>query len=244
MHLILFCPIYLLSQVRPVEPSWEDLDARKTPEWFENAKFGIFIHWGLYSVPAWSPRGTYSEWYQYWLENKKLFGNGNFTGNEIYDYHNKKYGKDFTYRDFASDFKALDFDADSWSDLFVRAGAKYVVLTTKHHEGFALWPSKEASDAYGGRWNSTEIGAYKDLVGEFSTAVRKTNLKLGFYISLREWGNPGYNKNNLENYVDKHFIPQVKDLVINYKPDLLWSDGPDQYNEAEWKTSNLFKDLK
>ena len=77
----------------------------------QNAKFGIFIHWGIYSVPMWSPKGTYEEWYKYWLDNKKLMGNGEFTGTEIYDYHTKMYGEDFNYADFAAKFKAHDYDA-------------------------------------------------------------------------------------------------------------------------------------
>ena len=92
-------------------PNWESLDKRPIPTWFQNAKFGIFIHWGLYSVPAWSPKGTYAEWYQYWLDNKTLFGNGDFKGDEIYNYHQKIYGKDFTYMDFAPLFKAQDYNA-------------------------------------------------------------------------------------------------------------------------------------
>lgn len=122
-------------------PDWESIDKRPIPSWFQDAKFGIFIHWGLYSVPAWSPKGTYAEWYQYWLENKTLFGNGNFKGDEIYNYHQKTYGKDFTYVDFAALFKAQDYNATEWVNLFVESGAKYAVLTTKHHDGFALWNS-------------------------------------------------------------------------------------------------------
>lgn len=146
------------------KPDWSSIDSRPVPAWFEDAKLGIFIHWGLYSVPAWSPKGTYSEWYKYWLDNKKLFGNGDFTGTEIYDYHVKTYGKDFTYADFAPMFKAQDYNADEWAELFEKAGAKYAVLTTKHHDGFALWPNKEASRDYGRPWNSMEIGAKRDLV--------------------------------------------------------------------------------
>ena len=71
------------AQDKVYEPTWESLDSRPVPDWFKAAKFGIFIHWGPYSVPAWSPKGTYSEWYQYWLQSKSLFGNGNFKGDEI-----------------------------------------------------------------------------------------------------------------------------------------------------------------
>ena len=73
-----------------------------------------------------------------------------------------------------------------------KSGAKYVVLTTKHHDGYALWPSMEASRDYGRPWNSMEIGPKRDLVGEYTTALRKTDIKVGFYISCREWGSPLY----------------------------------------------------
>ena len=136
--LFYFISVSLFSQ-KVYTPDWESLDKRPVPSWFEDAKFGIFIHWGLYSVPGWSPKGTYSEWYKYWLENKKLMGNGDFTGTEIYDFHTAMYGRDFTYADFAPMFKAMSYDANEWAKLFERAGARYAVLTTKHHDGFALW---------------------------------------------------------------------------------------------------------
>ena len=176
--LFYFISVSLFSQ-KVYTPDWESLDKRPVPSWFEDAKFGIFIHWGLYSVPGWSPKGTYSEWYKYWLENKKLMGNGDFTGTEIYDFHTAMYGRDFTYADFAPMFKAMSYDANEWAKLFERAGARYAVLATKHHDGFALWPSKEASTSYGRPWNSMVIGAHRDLVGEYVDALRKTNIKVG-----------------------------------------------------------------
>ena len=93
-------------------------DTRPTPAWFKNAKFGIFIHWGIYSVPMWSPKGTYEEWYKYWLDNKKLMGTVNLPEPRIYDYHTKMYGEDFNYADFAAKFKAHDYDANAWAKLF------------------------------------------------------------------------------------------------------------------------------
>ncbi len=236
---ILFIIPSLVFAQRTYSPTWESIDKRPIPEWFQNAKFGIFIHWGLYSVPAWSPRGTYAEWYEYWLKNKTLFGNGNFKGSEIYDYHVNTYGKDFKYSDFAPMFKAQDFDADAWTDLFEKAGAKYVVLTTKHHDGFALWPSKEASRDYGRPWNSMEVGAKRDLVGEYVESLRKTKIKVGCYFSCKEWSNTLFCDDSITKYVDNHFFPQLKDLISRYKPDLIWSDGPDKYDDNVWKTKDL-----
>lgn len=78
LFIVLLIFIKINAQNNIYQPTWESLDTRPTPAWFKNAKFGIFIHWGIYSVPMWSPKGTYEEWYKYWLDNKKLMGNGEF----------------------------------------------------------------------------------------------------------------------------------------------------------------------
>jgi len=119
------------------QPTWESLDKRPIPEWYQDAKFGIFIHWGVYAVPAWTPKGNYSEWYQYWLNTKAYNG-------AVVDYHQKNFG-DLTYYQLVDQFKADRYEPDEWAKLIEQSGAKYVVLTSKHHDGFALWPSKDAS---------------------------------------------------------------------------------------------------
>ena len=234
--LLLFISLNAIAQEK-YEATWESIDSRPIPEWFGNAKFGIFIHWGLYSVPAWSPKGTYSEWYQYWLENKTLYGNRKYKGDEVVRFHERTYGKDFTYYDFANLFKADLFEPDDWAKLFKEAGAKYIVLTSKHHDGFALWPSKEANDR-GFPWNSVETGAKKDLVGELSESVKNAGLKMGLYYSLYEWYHPWW-KNNKKRFVDEHFLPQVKDLVDSYKPDILWTDGEWELTDKKWKSKQF-----
>ncbi|WP_333863990.1 alpha-L-fucosidase, partial [Chitinophaga sp.] len=113
------------------KPTWESLDSRPVPAWFENAKFGIFIHWGVYSVPAWAPKGVYSEWYQQWLQSGKTYGNGQNGTSAVLDHHNKVYGKDFSYYQFADYFTVEDYDPDAWAKLFEKSGAKHVVLTSK-----------------------------------------------------------------------------------------------------------------
>lgn len=219
------------------KPTWESLDSRPIPEWFGGAKFGIFIHWGPYSVPAWSPKGTYSEWYQFWMQSKSLFGNGDFKGDEVSNYHKKTYGIDFTYYDFAPMFKADLFKPDEWAQLFEKAGAKYIVLTSKHHDGFTLWPNQQANDR-GFAWNSMDVGAKRDLVGELSAAVKKTNVKMGLYYSLYEWYHPLWISDK-ERFVDEHFLPQIKDLVINYEPDVLWADGEWDMEDDKWKSKDF-----
>lgn len=234
--IILTSGLLAFSQ-KKIEPTWESIDARPVPAWFGEAKFGIFIHWGPYSVPAWSPKGTYSEWYQYWLQKKTLFGNGKFTGTEVYDYHVNKFGKDFTYYRFGEMFKAELYDPEAWADLFVKSGAKYIVATSKHHDGYCMWPSKEANDR-GFPWNSMDIGPHLDLVGELEQAVRKTDVKFGLYYSLYEWFHPlwVYDK---EKFVSEHFYPQFKDLIERYKPDIIWPDGEWEMTAEDWKTPEL-----
>jgi alpha-L-fucosidase len=228
--------------IRPVtaaetyEPNWESLDSRPIPAWFEDAKFGIFIHWGPYSVPAWSPKGTYSEWYQYWMQTKSISGNGKFKGPEVYDYHVKTYGEQFSYFDFGEMFTADLYEPDDWAKLFEDAGAKYIVLTSKHHDGFCLWPNEQANDR-GFPWNSMEVGAKRDLLGDLTKSIRKTDLKMGIYYSMYEWFHPWWqDKDQRGRYVDEHFLPQVKDLVNRYTPDILWADGGWDIPAKEWKS--------
>ena len=235
--LTLLLTIHLSIAQPTYEADWKSLDSRPIAGWFQDAKFGIFIHWGPYSVPAWSPKGTYSEWYQYWLENKTLFGNGEFTGTEVVDYHEMKYGKDFSYYQFGEKFTAELFNPDEWATLFADAGAKYVVLTSKHHDGFTLWPNAQANDR-GFAWNSLEVGAKKDLVGDLSTSVKNAGLKMGLYYSLYEWFHPWWLQDK-DRFVDEHFLPQVKDLVQRYEPDILWGDGEWEMEAEKWKTPEL-----
>jgi alpha-L-fucosidase len=224
---------YLVAQ--NYQPTWESIDKRPVPQWFTNAKFGIFIHWGVYSVPSWAPANApigvyakYAEWYWY----KSTVNSG-----EEYKYFrafdSTMYGTKHKYTDFAGQFKAELFDPRQWADVFVKSGAKYVVLTSKHHEGFCLWPSEQSWN-----WNSVDIGPHRDLAGDLTQAVKARGLHMGFYYSLYEWFNPLY-KNNLEKYVDDHMIPQMKDLVTRYKPDLVWTDGEWEHSSEEWKSTTF-----
>src|SRR5437016_13545350 len=156
------------------EPTWDSVDKRPTPAWFSDAKFGIFIHWGTYSVPAYAPvlpgKLAYAEWYWNALTNGRSNSKADELQKGTWAFHQKVYGADFPYQDFAPQFKAELFDPDHWADVFARSGAKYVALTSKHHEGFALWPSKEASATWGRPWNAVEIGPKRDLLGDLSEA--------------------------------------------------------------------------
>jgi alpha-L-fucosidase len=140
----------------------------KIPEWFCDAKFGIFIHWGVYSVPAFG-----NEWYprEMYLKDSK-----------VYKHHIEKYGPqaEFGYKDFIPMFKAEKFDADEWVSLFKKAGAKYVVPVAEHHDGFSLYASSV------NEWNSVDMGPMKDITGELKKAADEQGLHFGLSIHRAE----------------------------------------------------------
>jgi alpha-L-fucosidase len=145
----------------PFRPDWESLQKYEVPEWYKDAKFGIFIHWGVYSVPAfgseWYPRNMYRE------------------GSEEYKHHVATYGPQdqFGYKDFIPLFKAEHFDPAAWARLFKDAGAKYVVPVAEHHDGFAMYDSG-LSD-----WTAAKMGPHRDVIGELAKAVRAEGLHFG-----------------------------------------------------------------
>jgi alpha-L-fucosidase len=145
----------------PFRPDWESLQKYEAPEWYKDAKFGIFIHWGAYSVPAfgneWYPRNMYRD------------------GSEEYKHHIATYGPQdkFGYKDFLPMFKAEKFDPAAWAELFKKAGAKYVVPVAEHHDGFAMYDSG-LSD-----WTVAKMGPHRDTTGELAKAVRAAGLHFG-----------------------------------------------------------------
>ncbi len=232
--LITLLSVYLSTSFaqEKYEPTWQSLSKRPIPAWFTNAKFGIFIHWGLYSVPSWATNSNadgfgsnYAEWYWERLNNKKLKIHNEFTA-----FHEKTYGPNFKYQDFAPLFTCELFNPDLWAKVFKDAGAKYVVLTSKHHDGFALWPSRESWN-----WNAVDAGPHRDLAGDLSASVKKAGLHMGFYYSLYEWYNPLY-KQDVKKYVDQHMLPQLKDLVTRYDPEIIWPDGEWDQSDTTWRS--------
>jgi alpha-L-fucosidase len=230
--LLLSLPAHLPAAAPRYTANWESLDQRPTPDWFLDAKFGVFIHWGVYSVPAWGAPGQYSEWY--W---RRIAGTN--PKEAIWrEFHQKNYGDSFHYMDFAPQFRAELFDAKQWADLFVRAGVKYVVPTSKHHDGYALWPSAEANKTWGRPWNSVSIGPRRDLMGELAEATRGAGLQFGFYYSLYEWFNPLWLYDR-PRYVKEHMIPQFKDVVTRYAPAIIFSDGEWDLPSKDWRSEEL-----
>ena len=241
LPLFCLCLAAMTAHAQRVEPRWDSVDSRPVPAWWSDAKFGVFIHWGVYSVPAFAPKGEYAEWY--W---ERLRAPGNPAAardqeirRETRAFHERVYGRDFQYPDFAPQFRAEMFDADQWADILQRSGAKYVVLVSKHHDGFALWPSREANQSWGRPWNSVDVGPKRDLVGELSAAVRRRGLEMGFYYSLYEWFNPLWLSGDRQAYVERHLFPQFKDLVTRYQPSVIFADGEWSLPSEQWRAPQL-----
>ena len=218
----------------------ESLANRKTPSWFNDAKLGIFIHWGLYSVPAWATPSTtpdkvtdwrafyrnnpYAEWY---LNTLRI------DGSPTQAYHEKIYGKGFDYYNFADTLlsQTKNWNPASWAETFKKTGARYVVLTTKHHDGFTLYPSRVINPFM----SKERINSSRDFVGELAVAVRKEGLKYGVYYSGGlDWT---FNQSPITNLWPDLFqsMPksvaytvyadcQMHELIQRYKPDVLWND--------------------
>ncbi|HVT80186.1 MAG TPA: alpha-L-fucosidase [Phycisphaerae bacterium] len=250
----------------PFKPTWDSIQQNyRVPQWFQEARFGIFMHWGLYSVPAYRGGGA-SEWYLTHL----------YSGGATLQWHTQKYGPldKFGYKDFIPLFTADKYDPDAWALLFKKAGAKFVIPTAQHHDNFSLWDSKANP------WNAKAMGPKRDLIGDMAKAVRAQGLKFGvsnhgieayefvkpnaqvqallkaaqadiydpawkdYYIAADR--NPESAKRFLVNWVARNV-----ELIDQYQVDMLWFDnGVDQrfldplklwiaayyYNRAaEWK---------
>ncbi|XP_015762562.1 PREDICTED: uncharacterized protein LOC107341634 [Acropora digitifera] len=209
--------------------SWMSLEKRKIPSWFDDAKFGIFVHWGVFSVPSFD-----NEWFWYnWkgIRRKKYV-----------EFVKKNYPPGFSYSEFAPLFKAEFFNATQWAELVANSGARYFVFTSKHHEGFTNWNSSVAWN-----WNSVDTGPHKNIVDELAKAFRdnaKPQVKFGLYYSLYEWFNPHYLKDKAngfktDEYVKAVMMPQLYDLVNTYKPEYLWTDGEWEAKDTYWKSKEF-----
>jgi alpha-L-fucosidase len=213
---------------------WEDLK-RPLPDWLPAAKLGIFIHWGPYSVPAWAePSGPLGavpedEWFTHNAYAEWYFNTIRIPGSPAAQHHHEVFG-DAPYDDFLDQWTAAKFDPDAWARLFVEAGASYVIPTTKHHDGVALW------DAPGtGTRNTVHRGPRRDLVGAIAEAVRQAGLRFGVYYS----GGLDWNITDLPPLTSQHEVMalrpndpaynvyaslHMRDLIARYQPDVLWND--------------------
>jgi alpha-L-fucosidase len=221
------------------EPTLESLDQHPLPQWYAGAKLGIFIHWGLYSVPGWAPLthpehdfssadyiryNPYAEWYLNVLR---------IPGSPTAQYHREHYG-DLGYYDFAPTFnrESKKWDPEKMAAVFREAGARYVVLTSKHHEGFTLWPSTTPNPTPS--LKPGQLHAERDIVGELTAAVDKQGMKMGLYYS----GGYDWTFNAGPIVMDKDYetvkpqskaygdyaFAQIHELIDRYKPAILWND--------------------
>lgn len=237
--------LYLPDGAKPIPkgifaPNWESIKANyKTPQWFIDAKFGIMMHWGLYAVPA-----KQSEWYA-----THMYNNG-----EIIKWHQEHFGSPdkFGYKDFIPLFKAEKFDPDEWAKLFKKSGAKYIIPTAEHHDGFALYDSALT------KWDAMDMGPKRDLIGDLARSVRQVGLKFGVSNHRMENWSFMYPKNpDLKTdlfdpeYADFYGPPQKplpgesvmsgnaafskefleewlarnQEIIDKYQPDILWFDN-------------------
>lgn len=210
------------------ENNWESLNARPVPAWFEDAKFGIFVHWGLYSVPAFADRTKYAEWYWYNLKHDGLEP-------ETSAFHRRMFGDRKQYEDFVGDFHAELFDAEEWADIFQRSGARYFNLTSKHHDGFCLFQSR-----YAWNWNSFDVGPHRDFCAELSRALSHTDVRFGVYHSVYEWYHPLYLESP-ERYAVEHLIPMLKELIEKYQPATLFTDGEWEHPSSVWHSTEFLQ---
>lgn len=226
------------QETKRFEPNWESIAKQyKIPEWYKDAKFGIFIHWGVYSVPAY-----HDEWYPRWM-----YKNDENTRGMVYDYHVATYGPvdKFGYKDFIPMFKAEKWDPQDWAKLFKESGAQYVVPVAEHHDGFSMYNSEINP------WNSVKMGPKRDIIGELSRAIRANGLHFclsshraehwWFFDGGRKipsdvqdtayysfYGPARSNRKDLNNPEGEAFLKdwlaRCKELVDKYQPELVYFD--------------------
>ncbi|HEY0654337.1 MAG TPA: alpha-L-fucosidase [Chryseosolibacter sp.] len=232
------------------EENWESLSkVEREPEWFKDAKFGIYFHWGVYSVPAYG-----SEWYPRWMY---VPGRKDWGG-DIFEHHEKTFGPvaEFNYHDFIPMFTAEHFDAKEWAELFQNAGAKFAGPVAQHHDGFAMWDSKLNP------WNAKAMGPRKDVLGELFAELKKNNMKTiatfhherllqRYAKDTAKWAkntpDPGddshfpYHPDYITSTTDpklrllygnmpedeflEYWLNQTNEVVDNYAPDVIWFDS-------------------
>ncbi|MDE2859636.1 MAG: alpha-L-fucosidase [Chloroflexota bacterium] len=221
-------------------PTIESVRTHEAPDWYMSAKLGIFVHWGLYSVPAWAPHGgdigevfesgdmsgwfrnnSYAEWYLNTLK---------FADSPTREYHNKNYGSGFSYDDFAAGFNSAlkRWKPEEMAGLFSEANARYVVLTSKHHDGFTLWPSEYPCP------RKPAYQTQRDVVGGLTDAVRERGMRMGIYYSGGlDWA---FNEARIEQVQDvwgtivqspefvEYSVKHWKELIDRYQPSIMWND--------------------
>jgi len=245
------------------EPRWDSLDRRAMPEWFLDAKFGAFLMWGEYSVPAFADSDFYSEWYEFCLKADEAIISSEIDGHLFFQenqntsltpegmrthfrkqsaavkaFHEKAYGRNFRFENFYDMFKGELFDPHQWADILKQGGVRYIALSAKHHGGFCMFPSEHERASWGYAKDSVHLGPRRDVLGEVFAAVREKGIHPGIYYTMYEWFNPLWISDR-KLYVEKVTIPQIKDIVTRYKPSLIWNDGEWLMDYRGWKSEEI-----
>lgn len=259
LHLVVITSLFSCESKQKYTSDWESLgQVNESPEWYKDAKFGIYFHWGVYSVPAFS-----SEWYPRLMLQRE---------NPAYKYHLEHYGSpaEFGYHDFVPMFKAEFFDAEEWADLFQKAGARFAGPVAEHHDGFAMWDSDKTP------WNSMDKGPKRDITGELAKAFRKRDMKLittfhharnlqryadtvdeelaktpereqfrhSHYPFIAGWPPTSddpelkqlYGYLPEQQWLDQMWLGKLKEVIDNYQPDIIYFDSwldriPENYRQ-------------
>ncbi len=210
-------------------------------QWWDDAKFGMFIHWGLYAIPAGEYRGQRVEGIGEWIMNDLQIPVAE-------------------YRQLAQQFNPVMFDADEWVRIAKNAGMKYIVITSKHHDGFCLWDTQYNDD-----WNIMDATPFwRDIIKELSEACKKEGIRLGLYYSIMDWHHPdaqsilepdynqgrhnGKSNPNFNRYLETYMKPQLRELLTNYQDiAILWFDGewiPEYTTEMGKELYNYLRNIK
>ena len=242
--------------VRIYEPTWESLRRSPVPQWLDEGKFGIYTHWGIFSVPAYG-----GCWYPHFMYRENT---------EYYKYHVEHYGppSKFGYKDFIPMFKGEKFDPDEWAELFKKAGARFAGPVAEFHDGFSMWDSEV------NKWNAARMGPMRDVVGELEKAIRKRGMKflVTFHHAENWWFYPhitGYDTSDpqysglygpvhdldadpeiwdYENWYkqkqpSKEYLElwkaKIIEVIDKYKPDLIWFDNDLRYIQEKYKREVL-----
>ncbi len=246
-----------VKQPKPAfEANWESLSTHEhEPEWFKDAKLGIYYHWGPYTVPA-----CFSEWYPRHMYLKDV--KSEFWGKDVYEYHRKTYGDDFEYHDFIPMLTAEKFDAKDWAKLFKDAGARFAGPVAEHHDGFAMWDSDVNP------WNAMDMGPKRDVTGEVLAELKKEGLRTittfhhartgqRYATDTLNWGGVNshypydpemvtsttdpklkylYGNLGSDKEINDYWLAQVNEVVDKYSPDIIWFDSwldviPENYRQ-------------
>ena len=224
-------------------PTWESIDSHPLPDWFDDAKLGMFIDFGPWSIPGWAPRSEKAAMYP------DMYPGEMYLNPVVKKYHKEHWGENFQWDDFVKMFKGENFNAETIVDIAKAAGMKYIIPFAKSHDGYCMW------DCSFTHCDAMEMAPKRDFIQEFVDQCRKNDLKFGFYNCIEEWWYPLIGENGqkmmrlwqdtavilpydpkliegriagkipVKDYIDDYIVPQAKEFFDKYDPDIYWADG-------------------